>query len=375
VGDPKTKFAGPDRSAPAKITAENLAILKRELFVKALSVFPKIVLVLNGNRQIVYCNEQLCLYLGISSEQAVGKRPGELFGCIHSDREPSGCGTSVFCRECGAVNSILIAQKGQNNTRECRMTIRTGGVDKSLDLQVWSMTFEAEGEAFVIFTVDDIGGTKRRESLERTFFHDVLNEASVIIGYLDNIVDEIMPLDKQTAEEMRRFARSLINTITSQRDLLAAEDGQLAASMSDFGIKEFLKEIVGAYAVSKEGQEKNVRLKEEAGAAAIRTDRVLLGRVIGNLIKNALEASPLGGTVTVDYRSAPGFHYFSVHNDSVMPESVKLQVFQRSFSTKGKGRGIGTYSIKYFTENYLKGKVAFTSEEGKGTIFTVELPA
>ncbi len=373
--DPKTKFAKPDRSTPAEITAGKLAILKRELFVKALGVFPKIVLVLNDNRQIVYCNEQLCLYLGVSPEQAVGKRPGELFGCIHSDREPFGCGTSVFCRECGAVNSILVAQNGQNNTRECRMTIRAGGTEKSLDLQVWSMTFEAEGETFIVFTVDDISGTKRRESLERTFFHDVLNEASVIIGYLDNIVDEIMPLDKQTAEEMRRFARSLINTIMSQRDLLSAEDGQLAVSMSDFTVTDFLKEIVAAYAVSKEGQEKTVLLKEHAGEASIRTDRVLLGRVIGNLIKNALEASPLGGTVTVDYRRTAGLHFFSVHNDSVMPESVKLQVFQRSFSTKGKGRGIGTYSIKYFTENYLRGKVGFTSEEGKGTTFTVELPA
>lgn len=57
-----------------------------------------------------------------------------------------------------------------------------------------------------------------------------------------------------------------------------------------------------------------------------------------------------------------------------MPDEVKLQIFQRSFSTKGRGRGIGTYSIKLFTEKYLEGKVSFTSKEGEGTVFTVELP-
>ncbi len=63
--------------------------------------------------------------------------------------------------------------------------------------------------------------------------------------------------------------------------------------------------------------------------------------------------------------------FFFVYNKTVMTESVKLQVFQRSFSTKGKGRGIGTYSVKLFVERYLKGKVAFVSEEGKGTTFSV----
>lgn len=74
------------------------------------------------------------------------------------------------------------------------------------------------------------------------------------------------------------------------------------------------------------------------------------------------------------YRRVSGTRFFSVHNDTVMTESVKLQVFQRSFSPKGKGRGIGTYSIKYFTENYLHGKVSFTSKEGEGTAFLIEIP-
>ena len=66
---------------------------------------------------------------------------------------------------------------------------------------------------------------------------------------------------------------------------------------------------------------------------------------------------------------------FLVHNPGAMPEEVQEQIFQRSFSTKAKnGRGVGTYSIKLFTEKYLGGRVSFTSTEHEGTTFTVVLP-
>ena len=53
-----------------------------------------------------------------------------------------------------------------------------------------------------------------------------------------------------------------------------------------------------------------------------------------------------------------------------------MQIFQRSFSTKGQpGRGIGTYSIKLFGETYLGGR-GFVSpaEAPEGTTFSIVLP-
>jgi sensor histidine kinase regulating citrate/malate metabolism len=51
-----------------------------------------------------------------------------------------------------------------------------------------------------------------------------------------------------------------------------------------------------------------------------------------------------------------------------------LQIFQRSFSTKGAGRGLGTYSIKLLGERYLHGTVSFASSAEQGTIFQISLP-
>jgi signal transduction histidine kinase len=105
------------------------------------------------------------------------------------------------------------------------------------------------------------------------------------------------------------------------------------------------------------------------------TDPVLLNRVLGNLIKNALEASPLGTIVTVRSTCSSVGYVFRIHNPTVMEDAVQSQLFQRSFSTKqGKGRGLGTYSVKLLTERYLRGQVAFDSVEQIGTTFYVTLP-
>ena len=104
------------------------------------------------------------------------------------------------------------------------------------------------------------------------------------------------------------------------------------------------------------------------------TDRLLLLRVLGNMLKNALEATPQGQAVTVDCLDEGEEVVFVVHNPGVIPEQVQLQVFQRSFSTKGQpGRGIGTYSMKLLGEQYLGGKVEFVSRCPEGTIFTLAL--
>jgi sensor histidine kinase regulating citrate/malate metabolism len=62
------------------------------------------------------------------------------------------------------------------------------------------------------------------------------------------------------------------------------------------------------------------------------------------------------------------------HRPVFMPEEVQLQVFARSFSTKGPGRGVGTYSIKLPTERYLGGRASFETCRETGTTFTVRYP-
>ena len=104
------------------------------------------------------------------------------------------------------------------------------------------------------------------------------------------------------------------------------------------------------------------------------SDRTLLQRVIGNMIKNALEASKPGETVTLASLPGKDTIRFTVHNAAAMTRDAQLQIFQRSFSTKGAGRGLGTYSMKLLTTRYLEGDVTFTSNEADGTTFEAVYP-
>jgi signal transduction histidine kinase len=101
---------------------------------------------------------------------------------------------------------------------------------------------------------------------------------------------------------------------------------------------------------------------------------MLLKRVIINMLKNALEATQKGGQIKLNCRKESGILTFSVQNPGFMPKNIQAQVFQRSFTTKGKGRGLGTYSIKLLTERYLNGTVGFTTSEEEGTEFFVKIP-
>ena len=52
-----------------------------------------------------------------------------------------------------------------------------------------------------------------------------------------------------------------------------------------------------------------------------------------------------------------------------------MRIFQRYYSTKGEpGRGLGTYSMKLFGEQYLGGEVRFDTSESEGTVFSLRLP-
>jgi signal transduction histidine kinase len=91
------------------------------------------------------------------------------------------------------------------------------------------------------------------------------------------------------------------------------------------------------------------------------------------MVKNALEASPAGDVVTLGVDKSESELHFWVHNAAVIPLAYQQRIFQRDFSTKGSGRGLGTYSMQLLGR-FLSGDVSFESASGSGTRFTLRLP-
>jgi sensor histidine kinase regulating citrate/malate metabolism len=108
--------------------------------------------------------------------------------------------------------------------------------------------------------------------------------------------------------------------------------------------------------------------------ATLNTDKSLLLRVLGNMVTNAFESSPPGSQVRLWYEKSLGGSILHVHNPGIIPPSVITHIFQPHFSSKGKNRGFGTYSMRLIGEYCLGGRVSFTTDAVAGTRFSLELP-
>ena len=341
---------------------------------QAIDAMPNMVLILNDNRQIVAANETLLAALNAMIADVAEKRPGEAVGCIRAKEGPDGCGTARHCVTCGAVNAILESQKGKNKVvRECRILVESGDGVTPMDLKVTANPFTVGSDHFIIAAIEDISQPKRLAVLQRTFFHDVLNTAGCIQGYADYLASESSE-DPDTCERIACLTSQLIESIQAQRDLTHAEAGDLKLHPESVHVSALLDALRLQYRKHPVAEGRTITVRHEWDGTIV-TDRQLLQRVLENMLKNALEATAPGNTVTMACEESSDGVQFSVHNVEVIPADVQLQLFQRSFSTKGEsGRGIGTYSIKLLGERYLRGSVAFVSQLPHGTMFTLTIP-
>jgi signal transduction histidine kinase len=179
---------------------------------------------------------------------------------------------------------------------------------------------------------------------------------------------------KKLIDQAWHLSGRLAAEIESHQLLLAAENNELSVRPSTLGVRQLLKEIRTRYESHPAAQGISIALDPGTADVSFTSDKTLLGRVIGNMLKNALEAASSGETVVLGAGRMGDRIRLWVHNPEYMPREAQLQVFQRSFSTKGANRGIGTYSMRLLTERYLGGTVDFTSSPETGTTFTVEYP-
>jgi len=373
-----TQFAPAERAAPDVLRRQYGTVKLNHLLTSLLRAMPGYVMLLNPQRQIVAVNNNVLCAAGCGDETLLlGKRPGEALNCLHAYDGPAGCGTGTYCSVCGAVKAILESQERMEQvSHECCVVLN---MDEQvvLDMQAEVTPIEINNEIFTVLVLRDISSEKRREVLEKVFFHDVINTAGGIHG-LASILAEQSTLPEHVEREYKNWlvtmSGNLVEEIRAQRRLLMAEQGEYVPNMEMVELRELLLDVSQLYS-NHERTPGRILILDDVPACSVMTDSAVLRRIVGNMVLNALEATPMGGTVRLGaYQDGPDV-VIHVHNPGEIPKDVQLQLFQRSFSTKStSGRGVGTYSMKLFGERYLKGQVSFTSSAESGTQFSFRFP-
>jgi signal transduction histidine kinase len=363
----------PTGSTPQNQTGRQFALLATTPPVAALlHAMPTMALILNPAFQIVAANAQVLEHFHLADLTGIiGQRPGELLNC-HYGASLCDYRNGPACQSCGVTRALWRAGQGRANVEDCRLLLANGNV---LDLQVRVAPFTCNDESFLIFSLLAGDQGKRREVLAYTLFHDITNTLSIIRSSV-----ELLPAedDAATIEKLQRMALLAIRWLSHDVDmlqvLLSAENGELQPQYKAVEVRAFLQELADMYSTHKVAFGKSIQITPATEMVTIQSDPHLLARIVGNLLKNALEASQPGETVTLHSTRDQDTLQIQVANPSVIPTRIHTRIFHRAFSTKGPGRGFGAYSAKLLTEQYLHGTLNFQSGEGTGTVFTVCFP-
>lgn len=366
-----TRFLPAPRANEDELEAQRAFILELKAPV-ALEPLPLAVYILNEQRQILWLNKKA--QDSIQVEQALGLRPGEALGCANSRILPGGCGTNALCAFCGAPSAIARAIGGIEGADECVIKRHDDLNLDALNLLVWTAPLDVPGHRFILMTTSDISTRKRHEVLERLFYHDIGNTITGIQAMLDILQHPEDDPGTDYLSLLKSAADQLADEIASQRLLRAVEEGSLESEASRTDLDEIVNQTIDLFRYPLYGKGITIVKTTETTWPIIQVDAVLLRRILVNMVKNAMEASGRGDAIRIGFEDKDDGLVLWVWNPAVMGEETKRRVFERSYSTKGRGRGLGTYGMKLSAERYLGGRVRFDSAPDEGTRFELWLP-
>ena len=220
--------------------------------------------------------------------------------------------------------------------------------------------------------------------------HDFNNLLTIILSYLQLLREQVGPDSPMTAdlkqiEEAARRAGTLTHQLLafSRKQVLQPKVLDLPAVVA--GVQPMLSRLVG----------EDIELRAVAAdpVARVRADPGQVEQVLLNLVANARDAMPRGGTITIETRDVAGMDdvearrplegmrsgpwvLMAVRDTGTgMDEATKQRIFEPFFTTKapGKGTGLGLAMV-YGIVKQSGGFIWVDSAPGQGTVFRVYLP-
>jgi PAS domain S-box-containing protein len=238
--------------------------------------------------------------------------------------------------------------------------------------------------------IRDVTEQKRIERLRgdvhRMMRHEIKSPLIGIIGLAGLLLKGGNLTEKQRKEThmIQELGERMLGFIDRTRDLFQMEEGSYELNPQEVNLLSMLRRIEKALRPLALRKRINLVFTLFGQRTNLETEYVILGEetlleiMFANLMKNGIEASPEGGTISVsiDTLGEPGqaYHLIEIHNKGVVPMDIREKFFD-PYTTKGKedGTGLGTHNALLAARTH-KGDISFTTSEEEGTHVMVRLP-
>ncbi|MGH7267510.1 MAG: ATP-binding protein, partial [Candidatus Rokuibacteriota bacterium] len=209
--------------------------------------------------------------------------------------------------------------------------------------------------------------------------HDFNNVLAAILGRVQLILSQVEePTLRRWLQVIERAALDGAQTVRQIQEFTRIRRDQPAERVDvNQVVRDSVEMTQTRWRDQAQSEGRDVRVVVElAPTPAVEGHAAELRQVLTNLILNAVDALPRGGTITIATRPASGGLEVTVADDGVgMSDEVRRRIFEPFFSTKGPGgTGLGLAMV-YGIVSRHRGELFVESKEGAGARFTIQLPA
>lgn len=221
----------------------------------------------------------------------------------------------------------------------------------------------------------------RRVRLLSEVAHEMRTPLTVVDGYVEGLIDGVLPPDEETLGEIGTEVRRLRRLADDLSELSRAEERRLDVSLEDLDLAALTEQA--SERLRPQFDDAGLRLTVATAPAPlpVRGDADRLGQVVTNLLGNAIKATPRGGAVRVQTGRHDGRAFTRVTDTGVGLSAEDLsRVFERFYrvSSPGEpqqGSGIGLTIARGIARAHGGDVTATSPGPGLGAAFTMDLPA
>ena len=218
---------------------------------------------------------------------------------------------------------------------------------------------------------EQLAQIEREESwreMAKQIVHEINNPLTPLKLSIQNFQRKYNPKDENNVEKINKLVDSVIHQI----DIIHA----ITRSFSEYSKAPVENDTINIIKTLKHSldlfPEEIIEFHTDEQELFYRIDETHFTRMITNIVKNGIQSIPYQKKIEVKLINEP--HKFRItikDNGEGISKENQDKIFERKFTTKSTGMGLGLSIVKKIVEDY-NGKIWFDTEEGKGTIFYIE---